>query len=216
MRILDTKNEKERELLQNAPRLSDFIDEDSRRHHQEVKDYLTAVGIEFEDDPFLVRGLDYYSQTAFEIESDALGAQGSLAGGGRYDLLSQELGSKQVIPAVGFGAGMERLLLALEAAGKADVPSDRPDAFLVALGDAALNWTFATAHSLRQHGLKVGYDLKGRSMKAQMREANRQSARFVVIVGDDELASGMAQVKDMDQSLQTSVPFDQLVHQLKA
>ncbi|MDA1028207.1 MAG: histidine--tRNA ligase [Bacteroidetes bacterium] len=214
MRILDTKIEKERELLKNAPLLSDFIDEESRQHHEEVKGYLTSIGLKYVDDPFLVRGLDYYSRTAFEIESDSLGAQGSLAGGGRYDLLSLELGAKQVIPAVGFAAGMERLIMALDAANLADIPAPRLDAFIVALGDAALTWTFPVAQSLRAKGFKVGYDLKGRSLKAQMREASRQNSRYVIIVGDDELASGVAEVKDMDQSSQTSVPFAQLASHL--
>ena len=216
MRILDTKIEKEKELLKGAPLLRDFLDEASRTHFDQVKAHLNAVGIPFEEDPFLVRGLDYYSQTAFEIESDDLGSQGSLAGGGRYDLLSTELGAKQVIPAVGFAAGMERLLMALDAAGKLNVEAARPEVFLVALGDAALNWAFHTARTLRSAGISAGYDLNGRSMKAQMREANRQNARYVVIVGDDELAAGAAQVKDMDQSSQRTVDFDQLAIQLKA
>lgn len=214
MRILDTKIEKERELLKNAPLLSDFIDEESRQHHEEVKGYLTSIGLKYVDDPFLVRGLDYYSRTAFEIESDSLGAQGSLAGGGRYDLLSLELGAKQAIPAVGFAAGIERLIMALDAANLMDIPAPRLDAFIVALGDAALTWTFPVAQSLRAKGFKVGYDLKGRSLKAQMREASRQNSRYVIIVGDDELASGVAEVKDMDQSSQTSVPFAQLAPNL--
>ncbi len=214
MRILDTKIEKEREMLRGAPILADFLDDESRQHHEEVKAHLTSIGLTFQDDPFLVRGLDYYSRTAFEIESDSLGAQGSLAGGGRYDLLSLELGAKQIIPAVGFAAGMERLIMALDAANLIDIPSPRLDAFIVALGDAALSWTFPMAHSLRENGIKVGYDLKGRSMKAQMREASRQNAKFVIIVGEDELVAGAAQVKDMDQSSQRSVPFDQLASQL--
>lgn len=215
MRILDTKSEKEQALLVGAPQLVDYIDEESKAHHAAVKGYLDSVGIKYVDDPFLVRGLDYYSRTAFEIESDTLGSQGSLAGGGRYDLLSTELGAKQVIPAVGFAAGMERLLMALEAARLTSDEKPRLDAFLVAMGDAALDWTFPTARSLRDSGLHVAYDLKGRSMKAQLREANRQNARYMVIVGDEELANGTAQVKNMDQSSQKAVSFDQLALELK-
>ena len=106
--------------------------------------------------------------------------------------------------------------MALDAAGKLNVEAARPEVFLVALGDAALNWAFHTARTLRSAGISAGYDLNGRSMKAQMREANRQNARYVVIVGDDELAAGAAQVKDMDQSSQRTVDFDQLAIQLKA
>lgn len=215
MRILDTKNESEQELLKNAPILLDFIDEESLANFEEVKSHLDSIGITYVVDPFLVRGLDYYSRTSFEIESDALGAQAALAGGGRYDLLSTELGAKRVVPAVGFAAGMERLLMALEVADKQNISALRPDAFLVALGDEALDWVFKTAYELRASGLNIDYDLKGRSMKAQMREANRRGARFVVIVGGDELASGQAQVKDMDQSEQKVVPFANLARELK-
>ena len=205
LRILDTKNEKERALLQDAPRLTDFIDDASREHHDQVKSLLTSVGIDFVEDPFLVRGLDYYSRTAFEFESPLLGAQSSLAGGGRYDLLSREVGSKQVVPAVGFAAGMERILLAC-AAEEVGVPdAARVDVFLVALGDEAAAWSFVEAARLRGQGLTVAFDLKGRSMKAQMREANRQQARFVAIVGDQEISDGVVQLKDMDEGTQESV-----------
>jgi histidyl-tRNA synthetase len=215
LRILDTKNEKERQLLSDAPILIDFIDDESRAHYEAVKVHLTAIGIAFEEDPFLVRGLDYYSRTSFEFESDVLGAQGALAGGGRYDLLSTEVGSKKVVPAVGFAAGMERLLMTMHEAGLAALEESRLDVFMVGLGDAAADWIFPTAHRLRALGLTVGYDLKGRSMKAQMREANRRNARRVVVVGDDELENEIAQVKDMDQSEQHPVPFGELEQMLQ-
>ena len=127
LRILDTKSEKEQALLKDAPLLSDFIDSESRDHHEQVKAYLSDVGIDFVEDPFLVRGLDYYSRTAFEFESPLLGAQSSIAGGGRYDLLSKEVGSKQIVPAVGFAAGMERILLACAAEGIAGPEAARVD-----------------------------------------------------------------------------------------
>ena len=210
LRILDTKDERERALLEDAPRLIDFIDDESRAHYDEVRRLLDDIGIAYEEDPFLVRGLDYYTRTAFELESSDLGAQSALAGGGRYDLLAQEIGSKQPVPAVGFAAGMERLFLALEAQ---DVPlpgAPRPEIFIVALGDEAAGWAFRQAQKLRRDGLRVGLDLKGRSMKAQMREANRQNAPFAAIVGKDELAAGAVQVKDMSTGEQTEVPVDSL------
>lgn len=210
LRILDTKSEKEQALLKDAPLLSDFIDSESRDHHEQVKTYLSDVGIDFVEDPFLVRGLDYYSRTAFEFESPLLGAQSSIAGGGRYDLLSQEVGSKQVVPAVGFAAGMERILLACAAEGIAGPDAPKVDVFIVALGDAAVEWTFGAASGLRDHKLDVAFDLKGRSMKAQMREANRQEARFVAIVGDDELANGEVQLKDMETGEQKSVRLEDI------
>jgi histidyl-tRNA synthetase len=216
LRILDTKSDKEQALLKDAPLLSDFIDSESRDHHDQVKAFLTDVGMDFVEDPFLVRGLDYYSRTAFEFESPLLGAQSSIAGGGRYDLLSKEVGSKQVVPAVGFAAGMERILLACAAEGISGPEAARIDVFVVALGDAAVNWTFGAAAQLRAQKLDVSFDLKGRSMKAQMREANRQEARFVAIVGDDELAAGEVQLKDMETGEQSTVRLEDIPHRVNA
>lgn len=210
LRILDTKDEKERRLLEGAPVLPDFIDAESRAHYDELKDLLTDLGIDFEEDPFLVRGLDYYTRTAFELESANVGAQSALAGGGRYDLLALEVGSKEPVPAVGFAAGMERLFLALLAQGTALPITPAPDVFLVALGDDAARWVFAEAQRLRDAGLHAAYDLKGRSMKAQMREANRQNAPITVIVGQDELAAGRAQVKTMSTGEQAEIAFPDL------
>lgn len=215
LRILDTKDEKERRLLDGAPLLIDFIDDESRRHYEALKAWLKSLGLSFVEDPFLVRGLDYYSRTAFELESPHIGAQSSLAGGGRYDLLAEEVGSKQRVPAVGFAAGLERLFLALDAQG-IDLPTTPPlDAFLIALGDEAVQWVFPAAHRLREAGLRAGYDLRGRSMKAQMRAANRLNARYVVIVAQDELEAGQAQVKNMDTSEQVAVAFEALAAYLK-
>ena len=215
LRILDTKDENERRLLDGAPLLTDFIDDESRKHYEDLKGYLSDLDIAFVEDPYLVRGLDYYTRTAFELESASLGAQDSLAGGGRYDLLAQEVGSKQPVPAVGFAAGLERLILALTAQGIA-LPQPPPlDAFLVALGEEVVPWAFQQAQRLREVGLRVSLDLKGRSMRAQMREANRKNARFTVIVGKDELAAQQAQVKDMETSEQVAVSFDTLARHLK-
>lgn len=214
LRILDTKSEKERRLLDDAPLLIDFIDEESRQHYEDLKGYLGDLDIAFVEDPYLVRGLDYYTRTAFELESASLGAQDALAGGGRYDLLAQEVGSKQPVPAVGFAAGLERLILALGAQGVV-LPQPPPlDAFLVALDDEAVRWAFQQAQRLREAGLRVGLDLKGRSLRAQMRAANRQNARRCVIVGKDELAARQAQVKDMTTSEQVAVSFDVLANHL--
>ncbi len=216
LRILDTKSPDEQALLTGAPALIDYVDDASRAHYDTVKSLLADLGIGFAEDPRLVRGLDYYTRTAFELESDDLGAQSALAGGGRYDGLAEAVGSKQAVPAVGFAAGFERLFLALEAQ-KAELP-DRPEpaAFLVALGDEAERWVFAAAHRLRAAGVAVGFDLRGRSLKAQMKEANRKNARTAVIVGKDELAAQAAQVKDMETGEQRSVPFDDLAGALSS
>ena len=215
LRILDTKNEHERDILQEAPHLIDFVDADSRARYEEVKELLGALDIDFEEDPYLVRGLDYYTHTAFELESPALGAQSALAGGGRYDLLAQELGSDDRVPATGFAAGMERLFLALDAAGDPMPEAPRPDAFLAALGEEAERWVFRRTQELRAAGLHIAHDLKGRSLKAQMREANRQEAPYAVIIGGRELNDGRAQVKHMASGEQVEVPFDDLADYLQ-
>lgn len=215
LRILDTKNESERELLANAPRLIDFVDDESRSNYEQVKTLLDDLGIAYEEDPFLVRGLDYYTQTAFELESPDLGAQSALAGGGRYDLLASELGANRPVPAVGFAAGIERLFLALFAQN-AELPSEPvPDVFMVALGEAATSWVFREAQRLRREGLSVGLDLKGRSMKAQMREADRQNAPFTVIVGENELEAGLVQLKDMRTGDQIELPSQEVIDYLR-
>ena len=215
LRVLDCKVEQCGKIAEELPKLIDHLDTESAEHFSEVRSLLDSAGTPYSINPRLVRGLDYYSRTSFEFESDVLGAQGALAGGGRYDLLSTEVGSKKVVPAVGFAAGMERLLMTMHEAGLAALEESRLDVFMVGLGDAAADWIFPTAHRLRALGLTVGYDLKGRSMKAQMREANRRNARRVVVVGDDELENEIAQVKDMDQSEQHPVPFGELEQMLQ-
>ena len=213
LRVLDTKDEAEQEIVAGAPLLIDHVSDASRAHYEQVKTLLDRVGIAYVEDPRLVRGLDYYAETAFELEATegyGLGAQAALGGGGRYDGLAEVIGAKGPVPAVGFAAGFERLFLALEAAG-IPLPGDgAPDVFLVALGDRAQGWVFAEAQRLRAAGLRVGYDLKGRSMKAQMKEADRQGARLAAIVGDDELDAGQVQLRDMDASEQTALALDDL------
>lgn len=210
LRILDTKVDHEQQILSDAPRISAYVSASSREHYQQVKGRLADLEIPFEEDPFLVRGLDYYTETAYEVDSRHLGAQSALGGGGRYDLLAQEIGSDEPLPAVGFAAGLERLFLALEAED-IDLPgSPVPDVFIVALGEDARQWSFETAHDLRNQGLNVHYDLKARSMRAQMREANRQQARYSVIVGDQELEKSAAAVKHMESGEQIDVSFDRL------
>ncbi len=210
LRILDTKVDHEQAILAEAPVLRDYVDDVSRAHYDAVKGWLDDLGIAYEEDPFLVRGLDYYTRTAFELESPDLGAQSALAGGGRYDLLAETLGSSRPVPAVGFAAGMERLFLALTARDAALPEAPAPDVFLASIGDEAARWVFRTAQRLRADGLHVALDLKGRSLKAQMREANRQDAAYTLIIGDSELEAGSATVKHMATGEETDVAFDEL------
>jgi histidyl-tRNA synthetase len=215
LRVLDTKLEHEQEILQGAPKLIDFVSEESRAHYDRVKGLLEDLGVSYDEDPHLVRGLDYYTETTFELESDALGAQSALAGGGRYDRLAEVLGSDDPVPAVGFAAGMERLFLALDAA-EADRPaSPEADVFIAALGEEAERWVFRTTQALRDAGLHVALDLKGRSLKAQMKEANRQNADYTLIIGGNELEAEEATVKEMESGDQVDVPFDDLARYLQ-
>jgi histidyl-tRNA synthetase len=208
--VLDTKLDHEQEILADAPKLIEYVNDESRAHYDRVQRLLSDLGVEYVEDPHLVRGLDYYTETTFELESPALGAQSALAGGGRYDRLAEVLGSDEPVPATGFAAGMERLFLALDAAD-ADRPAPpEPDVFIAALGDDAEAWVFRTTQALRAAGLQVALDLKGRSLKAQMREANRQNAPYTLIIGDNELAAETATVKEMESGDQVDVPFEDL------
>lgn len=216
LRILDTKLEHEQKILADAPELIDFVSDDSLVHYEKVKGLLEDLGVDYEEDSTLVRGLDYYTETTFELESAALGAQSALAGGGRYDRLAEVLGSDQAVPAVGFAAGMERLFLALDAAGR-DLPgTPEPDVFIAALGEEAERWVFRTSQSLRDDGLHVAHDLKGRSLKAQMKEANRQNAPYALIIGGNELEAEKATVKEMESGEQEDVAFGQLTDYLRS
>lgn len=215
LRILDTKLEHEQKILEEAPQLLDFVSDKSLAHYEEVKRLLEDLGVEYDEDPTLVRGLDYYTETTFELESPALGAQSALAGGGRYDRLAEVLGSDESVPAVGFAAGMERLFLALDHAG-GDLPgSPDPDVFIAALGAEAERWVFRTTQALRDAGLHVAHDLKGRSLKAQMKEANRQNAPYALIIGGNELEAEEATVKEMETGEQENVSFTDLTDSLK-
>ncbi len=214
LRILDCKEEGCRTETAEAPKLFDSLCNDCSRHFTRVQKLLAAAGIVYDLDFRLVRGLDYYTRTAYEIISDQLGAQDALCGGGRYDLLVEELGGSPT-PAVGFAAGMERLMMVLEKTGWQPALKSAVDIFLAPLGDAAVSWAMQIAQQLRQRGLAVEVDLLGRGLKAQLREANRQQVRLAVIVGDNELQSQRATVRDLPNSLQSEVAFADLISYLQ-
>ena len=174
---------------------------------------MTAAGVSYELDPRLVRGLDYYTRTAFEIAYPPLGAQSAVAGGGRYDGLVEELGGNPT-PAVGFAAGLERVLLALEQQNLLPAQPPAADVFLIALGDAAAKAAFPLLHELRCGGVRALMDYAGRSMKAQMKQANRSGARYAIILGEDELAAHTALVRDMAESAQETCALDHLVEKM--
>jgi histidyl-tRNA synthetase len=210
MRILDCKNESCSALNKLAPKISENLLPESLNHYNGLKEQLNALGLKFEENPYLVRGLDYYTRTVFEITSDALGAQNAICGGGRYDLLAEELGG-QPTPAVGFASGIERLIMA---AGKQNISlgnKQGPDVFMVTMGEKAQQAAAPWLKKIRRAGLRAEQDMLSRSVKAQMREANRQNAAFVILLGEDELNKKTFSVKLMEQGTQVEIPFDKLI-----
>lgn len=210
MRILDCKKETCSALNQAAPKLADNLCPQCREHHDQVKSQLNSLELEFSEDPFLVRGLDYYTRTVFEITSDALGAQNAICGGGRYDLLAEQLGGPPTA-AVGFASGMERLLMVLEQQNISLSGELRLDLFVAALGNTAAGRALPWLKRFREKGWTADHDFLQRSVKAQMREANRQKARLVLLLGDQELESGQFSVKNMDSGEQHTVPFEEIM-----
>lgn len=214
LRILDSKEEEDRPFVETAPLITDYLNEESLTHYSKVKEYLTDLGIRFEEDPYLVRGMDYYTRTAFELISPDLGAQDALAGGGRYDLLVEEIGG-QPTPAVGFAAGMERLLIACDELGIPLGKEKSVDVYIVTLGDAARKWGVSKLPALRNSGISATMDYMGRSMKAQMKDANRENASFTIIVGDNELSEDKFTFRNMKESEESSLSFDQILAKLE-
>lgn len=213
MRLLDCKNEKCQALSQGAPEITACLCDDCRDHFLKVQAYLTAAGIRYTLAPRLVRGLDYYTRTAFEIKYAPLGAQSAVAGGGRYDGLIEEIGGAPA-PGIGFAVGLERVMVALEMQNLAAPEEETADAFLIALGDAAQQAVFPLLIGMRDKGLRVVMDYAGRSLKSQMRAADKARARFAVILGDTELAEHTAVLRDMSSGEQRRVPLSDLINTL--
>ena len=215
LRILDCKKDSNKPYMADAPKITDCLCEECADHFAKLKELLTSAGISFTHDPRLVRGLDYYTKTAFEIKYPPLGAQSAVAGGGRYDGLIEEMGGNPT-PAVGFATGLERLLLALESQNLLPEKNRSVDAYVVALGEAAQAEGFKLLNSLRQQGLSAAMDFAGRSMKAQMKQANKLGAKYSVILGEDEIAEGVVMLRSMEDSSQAKVPMNQVAEKIKA
>ncbi len=207
MRILDCKSPVCSAIAAEAPVMIDYLCDDCRAHFEGVKACLDAASIGYELDTHIVRGLDYYTRTVFEFVSDALGAQAVVCGGGRYDGLVEELGGPAT-PSLGFGMGLERLLLVMEAIHAPFPEQTRCELYLAPMGDAAVRRCFEIADGLRQGGVSVETDLVGRGLKAQMKYADKIGARWVIVVGDDELAAGRAQLKDMANGQTEEIALD--------
>ncbi|EIT85305.1 histidyl-tRNA ligase [Fictibacillus macauensis ZFHKF-1] len=212
LRILDCKKDREHELMKSAPSIHDYLNEGSARYFEAVKATLTAMDIPFVIDPTLVRGLDYYNHTAFEImsEADGFGAITTLSGGGRYNGLAEEMGGPAT-PGIGFAMSLERLLLALDAEGITLPVETALDCYLVTMGDAAKAQAPALLYSFRKAGLKADKDYCDKKMKAQFKAADRTNAKFVAVLGDDELANGVIAIKEMATGQQTEVALTEAV-----
>lgn len=211
MRILDCKSPVCQEIAKDAPAVLDYLCADCRDHFDKVQTYLKAQNIAYTINPRIVRGLDYYTKTVFEFISDSIGTQGTVCGGGRYDGLIEELGGQKT-PSLGFGMGLERLQLLMEAQGCAFPAAEKPDLFIAALGDKATLKAVELAKDMRSEGFSVLYDLNQRSVRAQMKYANKLNAKFNVVLGDNEVDAGSAKLKNMETGEESDISLTTFIN----
>ncbi|MDR0885797.1 MAG: histidine--tRNA ligase [Clostridiales Family XIII bacterium] len=214
MRILDCKSPECQKLVEGAPVMLDYLCDDCKTAFEDLKTNLTSFDVEYVIDPGIVRGLDYYTKTAFEFVSTDIGAQGTVCGGGRYDNLIEELGGPS-IPGVGFGLGIERLLLVLQAEGIELPEENHTDAIVIFLGDAAKPTAIEILNHLRKAGLRAIIDVNARGMKGQFKYADKSGAKYAIILGDEELETREANVKDLVSGEQCKVAFESLTDYIK-
>ncbi len=208
LRILDSKNPAMQAMIEGAPKLSEYLNNEAKVHFDLVCGYLKEAGVAFKLNHRLVRGLDYYNRTVYEWVTNRLGSQGTIAGGGRYDYLIERLGGDKT-PASGFGIGLERIILLLEDMGV--ILQNEPNIYVVNLGETAEKYALKLSEILRSHGLKVVLNSGGSSFKSQMKRADKSGAAFAVILGDDEMKEGVAQVKSLRvENVQSKIPIDEL------
>ena len=207
MRIIDCKSPEDHALAVNAPSILDYLCEDCSNSFEELKSGLDAAEIEYIVDPTIVRGLDYYTKTAFEFVSNQIGSQGTVCGGGRYDNLIAEIGD-QDIPGVGFGLGIERLLLLMDNTGVEFPPEDTMDVLVITMGEAAKKYGIKLSKEFRASGIKCDMDVLERNMKGQLKYADRKGFKYAVIIGDNELEASKCQLKDLKNSSQEDIPLD--------
>ena len=210
MRILDCKSPVCSEIAKDAPVVLDYLCDECKEHFEKTKSYLDAMNIEYIVNPQIVRGLDYYTKTVFEFVADSIGAQGTVCGGGRYDGLIEELGGQRT-PSLGFAMGLERLQLVMEAQGCEFPEPSRPDLFIVAMGDKATLKAVEIAKDMRDEGYSVVYDLNGRSLRAQMKYADKINAKYNVVIGDNEVDTKSAVLKDMATGEQSNISLETFV-----
>lgn len=215
LRVLDDKRADVQKQLAGAPLLRDHLCENCKAYHEQVRELLTAAGVAYEDDPKLVRGLDYYTRTTFEFVHDGLGSQSAVGGGGRYDGLSEMIGGP-ALPSVGWALGVDRTVLALEAEGvELEIPASTA-VFAVPLGEEARRVLFGTVTELRRAGLATDFAYGGKGLKNAMKSANRSGARLAIVAGERDLAEGVVQLKDLESGEQSPVALDGIVAAVQA
>lgn len=214
LRVLDDKRDSVRRQLTGAPLMADHLCQACKDYHEQVRALLTGAGVPFEDDPRLVRGLDYYTRTTFEFVHDGLGAQSAVGGGGRYDGLSEMIGGP-ALPSVGWALGVDRTVLALRAEGVGPVVPPATDVFAVPLGDEARRVLFRAVTGLRRSGVRADLAFGGKGLKNAMKSASRSGARFAVVAGERDLAEGVVQLKDLGSGEQAPVALDALTTTIK-
>ena len=208
LRILDTKDEKEISILHDAPDIMDFLNSEDLKHFEALKKFLSQLGVDYKRDKRLVRGLDYYTKTTFEILNNSLGAQNALCGGGRYDKLIERLGGKST-PAVGFAVGIERILLAMSQQN--EQKNNKPSIYIVCASNDSRDSVINLTDEFRKSGLSTNFDTLRRSVKAQLREANRLSSTHAIFLGDEELSEGSVKIKDLDSGEQVSIAMKDIL-----
>lgn len=214
LRVLDDKRESVQRQLAAAPLISDHLCEACKAYHEQVRELLTAAGVAYEEDPRLVRGLDYYTRTTFEFVHDGLGSQSAIGGGGRYDGLSEMIGGPS-LPSVGWALGVDRTVLALRAEGVDLAIPAATDVYAVPLGEEARRALFTAVTELRRAGVAADFAYGGKGMKNAMKSANRSGARFALVAGDRDLAEGVVQLKDLESGEQAPVALDAVVAAVK-
>ncbi len=214
LRILDSKNQEDREIIKNAPTIYDYLEEDSRQHFEEVKKWLSILNIPYVVDPLLVRGLDYYNRTVFEIVSGDLGAQDTIAAGGRYDYLTQDLGGPK-LPAVGFATGLERILRAMHAQQCSVPAKPTPQLLLIPLGEPSMQVCFQLIKQLRLQNIPAEMDACSKKLKSILKYADKRNIPWVSIIGENELKSEKLTLKHMESGREETILMDQLILTMK-
>ncbi len=213
LRILDCKEERCKHITLNAPKVLDYLCDDCKTHHEKVQEILSSIGIEFKVNPNIVRGLDYYTKTVFEFVSMSIGAQGTVCGGGRYNNLVKEVGGKPT-PAVGFGMGIERLIMVLESLGLSVGEMEVPTVYVAPLSQNEMMYSYDIVNKLRAKGVSADTDIMGRSLKAQMKYAGKKGYKFVVVLGESEIQEGIAKLKIMATGEEVVMEINNLAEEI--